>query len=277
VTYRWARMGDVNAFFGLMLDNVANLVILSGVLVFVFGYPEDIVYTRMFPGTALGVMFGDLVYTWLAFRLAAKTGRDDVTAMPLGLDSPSTIGMAFAVLGPAFVTAKQAGLDDAAAGLVGWKVGMATMVLIGVFKLVMAFVGRPIQRAHPRRRPARHARRHRHRAARLRSSSGSCCTSRSWASRRSACCWYSLVGRIKLPFGAPEVLTSAARGHRDLYYGLHAVRASPTPTSTLRPHLPRGLPAAHPRASCRACPRRSARTCRSRCRSRSSPWSAAST
>ena len=69
--YRWAQLGDINAFFGLMLDNMANLVILSGILIFVFQFPEDIVYTRMFPGTALGVMFGDLVYTWLAVRLAA--------------------------------------------------------------------------------------------------------------------------------------------------------------------------------------------------------------
>src|SRR6188508_2866816 len=104
--YRWAAAGDVNAFFGLMLDNVMNLVILAGILVFVFHFPEDLVYGRMFPGTALGVLVGDLVYTWMAFRLARRTGRDDVTAMPLGLDAPSNIGMAFAVLGPAFVAAK---------------------------------------------------------------------------------------------------------------------------------------------------------------------------
>ena len=104
--YRWAAPGDLNAFFGLMLDNVMNLVILAGILILVYGFPEQLVYTRMFPGTALGVMFGDLVYTWLAFRLARKEGRSDVTAMPLGLDAPSTIGMAFTVLGPAFVAAK---------------------------------------------------------------------------------------------------------------------------------------------------------------------------
>jgi AGZA family xanthine/uracil permease-like MFS transporter len=52
----------------------------------------------MFPGTALGVMFGDLVYTWLAYRTARKTGRSDVTAMPLGLDTPSTIGITLVVL-----------------------------------------------------------------------------------------------------------------------------------------------------------------------------------
>jgi hypothetical protein len=58
-TYRWAAVGDINAFFGLMLDNTVNLALLAGILVFGFGFPADLVYTRMFPGTALGVMVGD--------------------------------------------------------------------------------------------------------------------------------------------------------------------------------------------------------------------------
>ena len=57
--------------------------------------------THMIPGTALGVLLGDLVYTWMAFRLARRSGRKDVTAMPLGLDTPSTFGVAFLVLMPA--------------------------------------------------------------------------------------------------------------------------------------------------------------------------------
>src|SRR5947199_4107762 len=121
--YRWAAPGDVNAFFGLMLDNVMNLVILAGILIAVFKLPADIVYTRMFPGTALGVLFGDLVYTWMAFRLARRDGRSDVTAMPLGLDAPSTIGMAFTVLGPAFIAAKMR-LPEHDAAIEAWQVGM---------------------------------------------------------------------------------------------------------------------------------------------------------
>ena len=87
-TYKWAATGDINAFFGLMLDNVVNLAVLAGILVGGFGFPATLVYTRMFPGTALGVLFGDLVYTVMAIRLAQRTGRTDVTAMPLGLDAP---------------------------------------------------------------------------------------------------------------------------------------------------------------------------------------------
>ena len=31
--YVWATTGDINAFFGLMLDNVVNLAVLAGILV----------------------------------------------------------------------------------------------------------------------------------------------------------------------------------------------------------------------------------------------------
>jgi AGZA family xanthine/uracil permease-like MFS transporter len=140
--YRWARIGDLNAFFGLMLDNMSDLVIMAGILIGVFGFPEEIVLYRMIPGTAVGVFVGDLVYTWLAFRLARQTGRDDVTAMPLGLDTPSTFGLAFGVIGPAYLK-----LGDA---ILVWKMTMALMVLMGLIKIAGAWVGPTVRRIVPR-------------------------------------------------------------------------------------------------------------------------------
>jgi len=140
-TYRWIVWEDLNAFFGLMLDNVTNLVMLTGILVGVFHYPVKIVFERMIPGTALGVLFGDLVYTWMAIKLAKKTGKTNVTAMPLGLDTPSTIGIAFAVLGPVYVATKDAMLT--------WYVGMATMIIIGLIKVFFSFFGGWIQKIVP--------------------------------------------------------------------------------------------------------------------------------
>jgi AGZA family xanthine/uracil permease-like MFS transporter len=139
--YRWAQWGDLNAFFGLMLDNVTNLVILTGILVGVFGYPAEKVYSLMIPGTALGVLFGDLVYSWLAFRLAKRSGRTDVTAMPLGLDTPSTVGIATAVIGPVYLETKDP--------ILAWQVGMAALMIIGVFKLILSFLGEWVRRRIP--------------------------------------------------------------------------------------------------------------------------------
>jgi adenine/guanine/hypoxanthine permease len=144
--YPWFTAGDLNAFFGLMLDNVTNLVLLT-VLLEGFqhngvAFPRQFIFTHMIPGTALGVMFGDLVYTWMARRLAKATGRNDVTAMPLGLDTPSTMGIALVVLGPVYA---QSG-DP----MVAWQVGMATMVFMGLAKLVLSFAGGWVQRIVPR-------------------------------------------------------------------------------------------------------------------------------
>jgi len=140
--YRWFRAGDANAFFALMFDNVANLVILTAILVGAFHFPRDIVLYRMVPGTAVGVLVGDLIYAVMARRLARRTGRDDVTAMPLGINAPSVFGMAFAVLGPAYAATGDAELT--------WKTGMAVTVLLGVIKLGLAFAGNAVRRAVPR-------------------------------------------------------------------------------------------------------------------------------
>src|SRR5512137_791790 len=147
--YRWFVTGDLNGFFGLMFDNLTVMSFLAGILIFAFGYPADIVFGRMFPGTAFGVLFGDLVYTWMAWRLMKKTGRSDVTAMPLGLDTPSTIGVALVVLGPAFISLKNGGMPERDAAMMTWYIGMATMVLIGVIKLVLSFCGSWVQKIVP--------------------------------------------------------------------------------------------------------------------------------
>src|SRR6267143_1472405 len=107
--YQWFTTGDINGFFGLMVDNVTVLSFLAGILILGFQFPADIVYKVM------------------AFRLARRTNNPAVTAMPLGLDTPSTIGMALTVLGPAFIAMKARGMVPQDAAMMTWYIGMATM------------------------------------------------------------------------------------------------------------------------------------------------------
>jgi AGZA family xanthine/uracil permease-like MFS transporter len=149
-SYRWATPGDINAFFGLTLDNLADLVLAVSLLVAVFGYPAQFALSHLVPGTAVGVVVGDLIFTWMAFRLARRTGRTDVTAMPLGLDTPSTFGMVFFVLGPAYAASIAGGADRDVAARHAWHIGMCAIVASGVFKLLCGFVAGPIRRLVPR-------------------------------------------------------------------------------------------------------------------------------
>lgn len=147
-SYRWFSRGDISAFFALMPDNMATLAVMVAILLG-FGFPADLVLGRMVPGTALGVLAGDLIYTWLAIRLARRSGNLKTCAVPLGLDTPSSIGIVICVLGPVFLSARQNGLSPDAAGIAAWDIGIATMLIIGFFKLIMSFCGSWIQRQTP--------------------------------------------------------------------------------------------------------------------------------
>ncbi len=132
-----------------MLDNVAGLLLAVSLLAVLFEFPTQFALQYMVPGTAIGVLVGDLLFFWLAFRLARSTGSNTVTAMPLGLDTPSTFGMVFFVLGPAFTVAKTTMSVDQAA-LHTWHIGICAIFLSGVFKSACAFGSNWIRRLIPR-------------------------------------------------------------------------------------------------------------------------------
>jgi AGZA family xanthine/uracil permease-like MFS transporter len=158
--YQWARPGDINACFGLMLDNIAVLVILFTTITSTvpaeqqeagrYAFTQEFVLTRMIPGTALGVFLGDVVYTWMAFRLARRSGRADVTAMPLGLDTPSTFAVAFLILLPALQDGRAQGLTHDEAMVFAWRVGVVVLLLLGALKIALAPLGNAVRRWVPR-------------------------------------------------------------------------------------------------------------------------------
>ena len=154
--YTWARWGDINAFFGLILDNVAVMIVLvvlvtSADPVAEHRFSREFVLTQMIPGTALGVVLGDLAYTWMAFRLARRTGRSDVTAMPLGLDTPSTFAVGPLVLLPALNEGMtRYGLDHGQAMVFGWHVERGGPAPGRGFKIRVGAAGGKIRRWVPR-------------------------------------------------------------------------------------------------------------------------------
>ena len=71
---RWFVAGDINGFFGLVVDNLSILGFIAMALVGIFQFPADVVFGRMFPGTAFGA-HGE-GYLRLSYATAAERLRE---------------------------------------------------------------------------------------------------------------------------------------------------------------------------------------------------------
>ncbi|MBN1384471.1 MAG: regulator [Elusimicrobia bacterium] len=134
--------GDIDGFFGLFIDNLVNLVIIVATLTGLFEMPADIVFGKVVPGAAIAIIFGNIVYTIMAKRLAQKEGRRDVTALPYGISTPIMFAYLFLIIGPVYWTTKDP--------VFAWKVGIASAFIGGVVEFLGAFVGRYIRKYTPR-------------------------------------------------------------------------------------------------------------------------------
>jgi AGZA family xanthine/uracil permease-like MFS transporter len=135
---------DVDGFFGLFIDNLVQIVLIMGFSLYVLGMKgEPAFLTRtVLPGVAVSVIAGNLFYAWQAMRLARREGRDDVTALPYGINTVSLFAYVFLVMLPVF---SETGDFKAA-----WRVGLAACFFSGVIEFSGAFVARAVRAFLPR-------------------------------------------------------------------------------------------------------------------------------
>jgi AGZA family xanthine/uracil permease-like MFS transporter len=134
--------GDWNAFFGFGTNILVNLLTLTALLRFVLKMPDDIVFGRILPATGMMMCLSTLYYAWLAYRLAKKTGRADVCALPSGISVPHMFIVVFVIMMP---IAQKTGNP-----IKGWEAGL-TWVFIQSFVLMAGgFIAPIIRKITPR-------------------------------------------------------------------------------------------------------------------------------
>ena len=95
--------GDWNAFFGLFTNVLLNVLVLSGLVLGVVKLPDDIVFGRILPALGIALPLGNLWYAYLAYQMARREGRSDVTAMPYGPSVPHMFIVVFGVMLPIYL------------------------------------------------------------------------------------------------------------------------------------------------------------------------------
>ena len=137
----WVR-GDTNAFFGFGVNVLVNVLTLTGLCIGVIGMDPGDVFGVILPALGIALVLGNMYYTYLARRLAAKENRTDVTAMPYGPSVPHMFIVIFVIMLPIYLRTKDP--------IQAWTAGIAWAFIIGVIVLIGAFVGPYIRKYAPR-------------------------------------------------------------------------------------------------------------------------------
>jgi adenine/guanine/hypoxanthine permease len=139
--------GDIDGFLGLGLDNVVQLIIVVGLCTGPLGFPANMVYGVMLPGIAFSMLVGNALYAREALVLAKRTGRDDVCAIPYGINTPTMVAYVLLVMLPARNLAAATGVADPIHA--AWQAGLVACFISGLIELAIAFVAKFIQRVTP--------------------------------------------------------------------------------------------------------------------------------
>src|SRR5262245_27808699 len=154
---RWFSRGDLDGFFGLALDNLVQLLLIAALWNGVIQpsgnaaeAADDLLFTRVLPGVAVSLLVGNLFYAWQARRLAQQTGRDDVCALPYGINTVSVFAHVFLVMLPAKLVALDQGMSPNDAARVAWQAGLVACFGSGFIELLGSFGAEYVRKMTPR-------------------------------------------------------------------------------------------------------------------------------
>src|SRR5271155_4341213 len=134
--------GDLNAFFGFGTNILVNMLVLTGLLRFVLKMPDSIVFGRILPALGMMMCLSTFYYAFLAYRLAQRTGRNDVCALPSGISVPHMFIVTFVIMLP--ITIKTG--DP----LKGWSAGLVWVFFQSFILMIGGFVAPLIRKITPR-------------------------------------------------------------------------------------------------------------------------------
>jgi len=134
--------GDIDGFFGLFIDNLIKLILIGTLCTSLLGMPHELIFGRILPGAAISIIFGNLFYSWQAHKLAKRTKRSDVTALPYGINTVSLFAYILFIMLPVYQETKDPNL--------AWQLGLAACFLSGMIEFSGAFIANKIRKHTPR-------------------------------------------------------------------------------------------------------------------------------
>ena len=137
----WSR-GDLDGFFGLMVDNLVQVLLIVALCTTVAGIPLEFIFSTMLPGVAISLLVGNVFYGLQAHYVARRHNNPTCTALPYCINTPSVIAYAYFVMGPVYRSSGDWGL--------AWKAGLLACLVSGVIEFLGAFCAERLRKVTPR-------------------------------------------------------------------------------------------------------------------------------
>jgi AGZA family xanthine/uracil permease-like MFS transporter len=134
--------GDWNAFFGFGTNILVNMLTITILLRFVIKMPDSIVFGRILPALGLMLCLSTFYYAYLAYRLAQKTGRSDVCALPSGVSVPHMFIVTFVIMLPIALKTNDP--------VKGWEAGLVWVFFQSFILMIGGFIAPIVRRITPR-------------------------------------------------------------------------------------------------------------------------------
>jgi AGZA family xanthine/uracil permease-like MFS transporter len=134
--------GDWNAFFGLGTNSLLNILVLTGLLAGVVQIPANILFGRILPAVGAMLLISNVYYAFMGRRLAIKTGRTDVTAMPAGPSVPHMFIVVLIVMLPVRIATGDP--------IKAWQAGLAWAFIEGLVNLSGVLIAPTVRKMTPR-------------------------------------------------------------------------------------------------------------------------------
>ena len=133
----WFVRKDLDGFFGLMIDNLIQLILIVSLCRELIHLPDSYIFGRILPGAAISILVGNVFYAWQARQLARETGREDVTALPYGINTVSLFAFVFFIMLPIYQETKDP--------VWAWKIGLVACFLNGIIEIICAFIAESVR------------------------------------------------------------------------------------------------------------------------------------
>lgn len=136
----WQRT-DIDGFFGLFTNNLTNLLVMAGLLLSI-GMPAKIALGAILPAVGLSIFISSLIYSFMAYQLAKKENRNDVTSLPSGTSVTHMFLIVYLIIGPVF--------QKTGDPYLAWYASLAWGFLEGIIELIGSFFGQRLKDMIPR-------------------------------------------------------------------------------------------------------------------------------